>query len=468
MSVFGRNIIDKLKSKLSSSSTPSFFRFLLPVPPYEDSRYWNKAYESLTSKDVYEWGDFTMDDIRVMKYRHVYMDGIKDFYGDSVVMSKIRVGLEEDPVESEKDEYIILEQPFDEIISVPRSFEAKMEEESEHDDEIADKKIGQQQQLQHKDQSILILGCGNSNLGEEIYHYYHHPHKSSNDIAHSSPITKIVQCDVSNNVVRTMRQRYNLMDDLNVEESIEHATKIDVKHSKKTNGDSDEDRATSSAPNGTHFPHMSIMEADATNLTFDSKFDAIIDKGLVDALFCSTANSSNRQNSEDNSATSTSTDTKNDDDQHNTIHNTNASISTSNTSSSPATASMPPLQSVMMSVHQSLKVGAVFIFFSFSRPEYLFEDTVVHHQQNRNNKNSSNWNFNDIHDGADINTNANTVMDLWSEVNVCELKSIFMYRFVKKDCSAPLVLENDYSSVMPSLHGTRSSRTKSARKKRIR
>lgn len=412
-----------------------------------------------------------MEDIRLMKYRHVYIDGIKDLYGDSVVMSKIRMGLEEDSeleAESEKLEEIIVQKPLDEIIGVPGSSEAKMDEESEHDDEIADKKTGQQQQPQHQDQSILILGCGNSNLGEEIYHYYHHTHSSSNNVTLRSPITKIVQCDVSSNVVRTMRQRYNLVVDLDVDESIEDTPKVDVKHSNKSNGGCENDSTTAKDHKFTHFPHMSIMEADATkNLTFDNKFDAIIDKGLVDALFCSTGNSSDRNNSA-SADTSTGTDTEDDDAQRKTIHNINASMNTSKTPSSPATASMTPLQRIMMNVHRSLKVGAVFIFFSFSRPEYLLEDTVVHHQHRSKNKRCSNWNFADIDENAD--ENAETVMDLWSEVNVCELESIFMYRFVKKDCSALLVSENDDSSMMPSLHGTRSIRTKSAtgRKKRSR
>jgi hypothetical protein len=106
-----------------------------------------------------------------------------------------------------------------------------------------------------------------------------------------------------------------------------------------------------------------------------SSINAVIDKGLVDALFCSEKSQ---------------------------------------------------IPKVMMNVHQCLKAGSVFIFFSFSRPEYLLKETMV-----MNNL----WDEEKHDDTRTIGKNSSVghVLQgrLWSEVNVCQLEKIFMYQFVK-------------------------------------
>ena len=97
--------------------------------------------------------------------------------------------------------------------------------------------------------------------------------------------------------------------------------------------------------------------------------DAVVDKGLVDALFC---------------------------------------------------ADRPDMMvQIMNSVHHKLKLGRVFIFFSFSKPEYLLKHTRK--QQGT----SQDILISQKHDD-DVK---------WQSVDVWELDQIFLYRFVKCDTS---------------------------------
>lgn len=131
-------------------------------------------------------------------------------------------------------------------------------------------------------QQLLLLGCGNSKLGEDILHHFI-------DLQYH-PISRIVQCDVSPVVIKSMRKRccLHVGSDL-----------------------------------------MSLVEDDATRLKrFDDEiFDAVLDKGLVDALFCANENEQ--------------------------------------------------LRRVVKSAHRVLGKGKCFIFFSFSQPEFLLERSIA-------------------------------------------------------------------------------------------
>ncbi|KAI8061153.1 S-adenosyl-L-methionine-dependent methyltransferase [Gongronella butleri] len=84
--------------------------------------------------------------------------------------------------------------------------------------------------IKNKDASILILGCGNSTLGEDMYNdgYKH-----------------ITNIDYSPTVVENMKQRC------------------------------------------AHMPEMQWLEMDIRALTFEKEsFDVVIDKGTMDALMC--------------------------------------------------------------------------------------------------------------------------------------------------------------------------------------
>ena len=197
--------------------------------------------------------------------------------------------------------------------------------------------------------SILVLGCGNSRLGEDILHYYLDLHSMGN--INEVSIPKVIQCDISTYVVDSMTKRYD-------------------GYIKKD--------------------QMSIFQDDATQLTLleDESMDAVVDKGLIDALFCVDRGDM--------------------------------------------------MQQIMKSAHRTLKVGKVFMFFSFSRPEFLLNHThkcnndVLH--DNVSNKNQRNR----------LNAMDNNVE--WSSVNVWELDQIFMYRFVKgeENPETPVVSKGRY------------------------
>ncbi len=109
---------------------------------------------------------------------------------------------------------------------------------------------------------------------------------------------------------------------------------------------------------------------------------------------------------------------------------------------------------VMKSVHGVLKPGAVFMFFSFSRPEYLLSETIVWD----NDKRKHNERNSDERVGNGVGIVNSNILDLWSEVHVCELDRIFMYRFVKRDGSSSPSYSSSTSGLeldgLPSLRGT--------------
>lgn len=210
------------------------------------------------------------------------------------------------------------------------TFHKALFEEAPHDD---DKNVGV---LTEKTVSILILGCGNSRLGEDLLHYYIDFH-----VMKKSPIPKVIQCDISTHVVNDMNKRYH-------------------KYIEKE--------------------QMSIIQDDATQFTLiqDEMLDAVVDKGLVDALFCS--------------------------DHYGLI------------------------QKVMKNVHRTLKVGKVFLFFSFSKPEYVLKHTKCKDDTNiaKYNPDTNVKSINKLEINRDERFKIN-----WDSINVWELDDIYLYRFVK-------------------------------------
>jgi hypothetical protein len=199
----------------------------------------------------------------------------------------------------------------------------------------------------NSDSSILVLGCGNSRLGEDILHYFLDLHVYENKPIEKVP--KLIQCDISTHVVTSMSKRYH-------------------KYVEKD--------------------QMSILQDDATQFTLinDKSMDAVVDKGLVDALFCADRGDM--------------------------------------------------MQQVMSSVHRSLKVGKVFMFFSFSKPEYLLKHTTTAKKSPENQlTNHKQTNVKDEKIQTK-NKHVNTLVHKdvkWSSMDILELDDIFIYRFVKAD-----------------------------------
>ena len=317
MSLFGRKLIDSFKTKLP--------RLSLPVPPYHSTQYWEKVYNQLTANDVYEWGDLSFEQLKKVRYQNVYQDGIRNLYGKEMSSSCKEI-TEENVNEASKTK------SFEDIISVQRNVGSK---------------------------SILILGCGNSNLGHDVYLHY------NDKVENETDMVDIIQCDCSPSVIRSMNERYSNLPHMTIVEADACASPYSkqIRVSKET-ADRNEDEEKD---------QDSVVES-CKKFPFQSNsIDAVVDKGLVDALFCSEKHLIPR---------------------------------------------------VMMNVHKSLKPKSNFVFFSFSQPEYLLKETVVF---------NSVWSENMDETNSEENKTivSHSQLRLWEEIDVCKLKTIYMYRFAK-------------------------------------
>jgi ubiquinone/menaquinone biosynthesis C-methylase UbiE len=191
MSLRGRYIIDRIKQAMGGTK---YFR--LPVPPYGDAEYWNAAYQSLGSHqdDSFEWGDVSLGD--VWEYEHKRLDHY--YHGDSSSKNGSTTGSS-----------TLLTTTLAETIGIAPNAD--------------------------RDEPMLMLGCGNSRLGEEMI-----------DRGWRGPL---IQVDVSNRVIESMSQRCG--------DYIQQG-------------------------------HMNFIQDDATELSAfrNGMMQACLDKGLIDALFC--------------------------------------------------------------------------------------------------------------------------------------------------------------------------------------
>lgn len=266
MSLRGRYVIDRIKNVVSK-------HFRLPCPPYGDPDYWEKAYTSFGPRDSYEWGDVSFSDVKEYNYHPVEWNAEQSTSHPSQV--SIRSSLSESLNIDLQD---------------PNSLEKQ------------------------RQQSILMLGCGNSKLGEEMV----------TDGGFRGPI---VQVDVSNNVVGTMRERCSEL----VSEGF-----------------------------------MNFVQDDATELSAfrDGMIDACLDKGLMDAIFCS-------------------------DDFH-------------------------QMHKIQNTVSRVLRPGGSFVFFSFSRPEFLLPKLMM------------------IDEASFSRLGIQKRMP-WKHVEVQQLPKILLYRMQKRE-----------------------------------
>jgi ubiquinone/menaquinone biosynthesis C-methylase UbiE len=182
MSLRGRYIIDRIKSVISN-------HFRLPCPPYGDPRYWDAAYMSFGPQDSFEWGDVTLDDVLDYKYRPIEWD----------VRSSTSTTATTAPQHSSLGDALGIHPNAD------------------------------------QDEPILMVGCGNSKIGEDMI-----------DWGWRGPI---IQVDVSSRVIETMSHRC---------------------HELIKTG------------------HMNFVQDDACELSAfrDGRVQACLDKGLIDAFFC--------------------------------------------------------------------------------------------------------------------------------------------------------------------------------------
>lgn len=222
MSLGGRKLIDKCKTRLGSW-------LKLPCPPYGNTRYWEGVYKSLGPADAHEWGSISLNE-SLLEYEYKRLDALSPF--------------KEAPSSAQ-----VMTSTFSEAIGVDPNDSTNT--------------------------PIILLGCGNSKLGEEMaQHGWRGP---------------LLQVDVVSRVLDTMSERCIAL----VEQGV-----------------------------------MDFCQDDATQLSaFDNEqVNAIVDKGLVDALFCA--------------------------DEHKQV------------------------KGVVYSAHRVLKVGGMLVFFSLSQPQFLMPHII--------------------------------------------------------------------------------------------
>ena len=327
MSLFGRRLIDGLKSKVSR-------RITLPVPPYGNPAYWDKIYKKLEGEhQTFEWGDFDFEEqlhSYTFRLKKELQESVKEHYGNDLASYG-----SDDSTEST----LTRTESFRETIQVPDIIEDE-------------KRVINGDVMENEGENILFLGCGLSRMGESVLRYYHDLEETDRERNNSAiiKVPKIIQCDVSPHVVTIMSELYEPY----------------IKSSQ-----------------------MAIFQDDATHLSLieDSSISAVVDKGLIDALLCS-----------------------NNDEQ---------------------------IQKIMKNVHRSLKVGKVFMFFSFSRPEFLLPNMT---------------NMKQDESGEDL-----CIEQIpWGKVEVRELDHIFMYVFVK---GKPNLKNHDTLSLRGKAHNKKTRRS---------
>ncbi|CAJ1946099.1 unnamed protein product [Cylindrotheca closterium] len=156
----------------------------MPVPPYHKPHYWEAAYQSFGPEDSVEWGSISLADLSKYEYQILEWDSSRPQTNATISTT----------------------------LGKTLSVEPNGEEEP-----------------------ILMLGCGNSKLGE--------------DMIQEGWTGPIIQVDVSSRVIESMSQRC--------------ASLI-------TNG------------------HMNFIEDDATELSAfrSGMMNCCLDKGLMDAIYC--------------------------------------------------------------------------------------------------------------------------------------------------------------------------------------
>ena len=208
MSLRSRKFFDVLQHHPSSLLNSS--RFRLPCPPYHTSDYWDRLYKDMDSEDTHEWFGFDLQ-TGLLNFQYERLFHYKD--------GSIR------DVDKEEVHSTTFAKCMDiEQFSNP---EEAIEIYKENQNNI--------------NESILLLGCGNSKFGEQLMI--------------NSFVGPVIQLDISSKMIQLMTQRY--------QKYLDEASVI----------------------------RMDFIVDDAkglTSLTSDSIGGGILDKGLIDTLHCST------------------------------------------------------------------------------------------------------------------------------------------------------------------------------------
>jgi len=329
MSLRGRYVIDSLKRGCRNSSFFGRWRMKLPVPPFEQPSYWEGVYRSLGPDDVHEWGGIRLED--VLEYRFDARTCATATTTTTTTTRRRRLNrsnfVDDDNERIDEPSPPAIEKTtttttWGETIGVfpsSSSYSSSSTSPTSSDRGNINEDPVRENETYENSRPILVLGCGNSKLGEDLVAGGWRP---------------VVQTDVSSRVVESVSHRPN------------------VRRYLRT-GD------------------MQLVQDDATVLSAfeDSTVQAVVDKGLLDALYCA----DHYQQCRD----------------------------------------------VLRAVRRVLKPGGIFATFSFSEPEFLLEQILFENDGNGNGNGNRSYH------------ERKRTRERWDDVEVRRLDSILLYRFRK-------------------------------------
>eukprot|EP00984_Skeletonema_dohrnii_P035063 scaffold34603_cov158-Skeletonema_dohrnii-CCMP3373.AAC.1 len=235
MSLFGlrgRKFLDALQHHPSFPSS----RFRLPCPPYDNPVFWDQLYKDMSYDMVNEWGGVDLSSSSSS-------GGLLQFRYQKVPIFSVNKDDDGSDSKENDDGEIISTTTFADWMDITQldTPEEAIQMYQQQRENLSDN--NNDNQNDNNNEAILILGCGNSKLGEQLLI--------------NSFIGPILQLDISSKVIQLMTQRYHKY--LSSDDSV-------VKR-------------------------MEFMVDDAstglTSLEPESVGGGVIDKGLVDVLHCS-------------------------------------------------------------------------------------------------------------------------------------------------------------------------------------
>lgn len=227
MSLLTRRFFDRIQNS-------TFTKLRLPAPPYHDPSFWDRAYKDLTPDDCIEWGGFDVTDLLTFRCERVPFDGDADDGRDDVADGA-----------SSPSSYMTLAECLDvRRHSSPEDASAAYQRRRANNNHNHPSNNSSDNNNSENNDAILLLGCGNSKMGEQLLvNSFEGP---------------FLHVDVSSRVVSSMTTRY--------ERYVKEAA----------------------------VRRMEFIVDDAaeglTSLEPRSVGGAVVDKGVFDALHCSLPN----------------------------------------------------------------------------------------------------------------------------------------------------------------------------------
>jgi len=201
MSLFGlrgRKFFDALQNH------PSFpTRFRLPCPPYENPAFWDRLYKDMTYDMVNEWGDVDLSSALLQfNYQRVPIlllpssSSDNEGHGGSGDDSRLKSYSSQQEIISATTNTTTFANWMDvtQLSSPEEAIERYKQHQLTNNNQNNNNSSSSSSNTKSNNEAILILGCGNSKLGEQLLI--------------NSFIGPIYQLDISSKLIQLMTQRY--------------------------------------------------------------------------------------------------------------------------------------------------------------------------------------------------------------------------------------------------------------------